>query len=339
MNEDVFGKDPVHIVYVRDKSENITPSLYSGGYVLARYDIHRDDSRWHVYSCFADTEKDAVLSANDPERGRIELFDRGYYVEHVLDAGAATVAPADRIVFGLFHSFDYFHHCGLDPFRALANDVGRDYEIVLANKVLGDSTSLPQLPSYLEEHAGEYRMNSTPVTVDGAKCLVLEWPQMDKMWVDPALNYAIRRRVYHWEEGGPRKLDIRNQDFKEVKPGLFLPMKQTVLKFANMPSEREAIWDKVTAEIGLSVQEVSFDQKLDLANFELPAGVMVNDTIRKENYRVPEEGEKSFERPILEAVQLKMNPSRSAWLPWILCGSMFFILLAVYLFRRRRMAI
>lgn len=313
LNQEVFGSS-FEVDYVRDQTKNVTPSLYSGGYARSRYKIRRVNGNWHVHMVDVESSVDDN-SASSKDLGTHELYQDGYYLSYRVDDGVATVARAGTMVYNLFHAFDYFHHCGIDPFRALAADVGADYAQLKEKEHLKDYTSLPQHPAFLRENSSEYVVVPGVHEIGGESCVLLEWSGMDKMWLDPNLGYALRRRVYHWVEDGPRKLDIQNEDFEEISPGLYLPRRQIVRKYANMPSERQAIWDKVTAELGYTAAKITLGEELPNEPFELPAGALVIDMVREETYRVPEEGEKPFERPILEALDIKVETaSRWTWL-------------------------
>ncbi|MDR3108615.1 MAG: hypothetical protein LBU65_02860 [Planctomycetaceae bacterium] len=78
---------------------------------------------------------------------------------------------------------------------------------------------IPFLPYCLEEHRDSYHVLSTPETVDGHLCWVVERPGMDKFWIAPGLGYMLCKRRFHWGKDKPLRAEIRAKEFKEIEPG------------------------------------------------------------------------------------------------------------------------
>ncbi|GHT37140.1 hypothetical protein FACS189427_09740 [Planctomycetales bacterium] len=174
----------------------------------------------------------------------------------------------------------------------------------------------PFLPDFLEKNKGNYKINPHQEDVDGFMCWVVEYPGMDKFWVDTEHGYVVRKRIYHWEPDKPRKFAIHNSDFREVKPGLWLPYKQIVDKYASIVSESRDIWDKVASRLHYQLETIEFDSQVpdEIFNVSPPVGTYVMDELRGIEYTISDETKDPFEDPIRQGIGvLKVQERMAMW--------------------------
>jgi len=71
--------------------------------------------------------------------------------------------------------------------------------------------------------------------VDGSECMVLEARGYQRIWADPALGFAVRRREIFHE--GTLILQVHCRDFDQVVPGVWLPreVERVVIGSAEIP--------------------------------------------------------------------------------------------------------
>jgi len=325
----------------RVKSQDITPSRYSGGYLNVEFLVAHKKGQWLVHKHFLGNDalppdanvalplKPLTIAAKD---GLIFQWQQSSLDAHVSKFNNGG---------NLFQCLDYFSQLGFDIAKPMTEENRGDYERIRAGAGLVDYLDLPFLPEYLEKNASKYAVQPSMDSVDGVPCWVVEYPQMDKFWVDPARGYAVLRRVFHWSPGKPRKFEIHNKDLREMKAGLWLPFTQVVDKYASIISEERSLWGKVTSRMYYEVKEATVGSVSDgVFKIPIPAGLLVADDVRGIEYRVSSKDADPFLGPdgdqwrsIGEATQ-----GRGRWRSVILGVNLIaiFILTAIFFWRRRR---
>jgi hypothetical protein len=255
------------------------------------------------------------------EHTRELIYHKGAAIDH---QGVLTMI-SPRIFTQHFNHHHYTDYQHLDAYKDLPETSG---------KVTPFEISQPFLPETVEKSPKSYRVREAPEEVDGASCWVLERPGVDAIWVDP--EGLIRQRLLYWGKGQPRSVLTRSLDYKQVLPGLKLPMKLVVDHYANPSIDPKELWDKVTYELTIRLEDCEFNGvKDDDFVYKPPVGSIVNDYFRRVQYRVPTEGEKPFE-VALSVAELEQTP-RSYYL--ILAnGLLFGLILTVVMARRVREA-
>lgn len=81
--------------------------------------------------------------------------------------------------------------------------------------------------------SGRYSIASPDVDVNGIRCVLLEWPGVDKIWLAHELGYAVVQREWNWGVDEPLMMRYVNSDFKQVVEGLWLPMTAVRQAFAD----------------------------------------------------------------------------------------------------------
>ncbi|MDO5552905.1 MAG: hypothetical protein Q4G68_04010 [Planctomycetia bacterium] len=148
-------------------------------------------------------------------------------------SNSAVVAPFGdgRNMYGEWRLFENY---GIAPYRALARDNGLPWpklqELARNAPVLAPVTN-EQLIGNMLANQGAYTTGPATEEVDGAACRVIRREGYDSIWVDPACGYAIRKRIIFQDQGKHKKTVVLNKDFREVRPGLYLPMEQEVTHY------------------------------------------------------------------------------------------------------------
>ncbi|GHT18187.1 hypothetical protein FACS1894189_5700 [Planctomycetales bacterium] len=321
-NESSFFKNDSFLVRCqRTKCEEITKSRYSGGYLNTEFIVAKKDSKWL-------TSKQFIHKGVQNKEGRnivnglwVPLEPETYIVKGQGVFGwlqYGTSASIDMFSNGsgnMHQCCDYFRHIGWDLSRHLVEDKQENYDLLMQKEWLKDYLDHPFLPDFLEKNRSNYKISPQQEDVDGFPCWVVEYPGMDKFWIDTEHGYVVRKRVYHWEPGKPKKFAIHNSDFREVKPGIWLPYKQIVDKYASIKSEEPKIWDKIASRLYYQLEEVLINDVSDgIFDIKPPAGTRIVDNIRGIIYTIHDETKDPFEDPIKQGIAvLKARDRMAMW--------------------------
>lgn len=320
MDRLLFGDEiPFHIDYSRNKCEEVTKSRYSGGYLNVRFALARKEKQWYSLKQFLVVGERNNLGENiitlengqkinSPLEPTIIVTRGNTHLDWKQDGRPLIVIqPLPDDGHNVFQNLDYFRHIGLNPAKHIAHTMGADIKRLSNVEWLKDDLDHPYLPDFLEQNWSKYKVLPDQENVDGFPCWILEYPGMDKMWVDEKCGFAVRKRIYHWGHGQPRKFGIHNLDLKEVKPGLWLPENQVVEKYASIKSEDKKIWDQVASRLYYQLDRIDFGEQVPDSLFSInpTPGTDVVDEIRGIEYTVTEEGTDPFAGPI--ALGIKAN--------------------------------
>lgn len=127
---------------------------------------------------------------------------------------------------------------------------------------------------------GGYIVLSDREEVDGASCVVVRSPGRETFWLDPKISYGLRRREQLDPESKLVKNRWTNRDWKEVKPGIWLP--QTCLReLCGPPLAPEKYRGKAMIQHVYTVRRLEINDVPD-SLFDLPIepGILVADATR-----------------------------------------------------------
>ncbi len=299
------------IVYAREKSEN----LEGGGDLLtAEWTLAHKGDKWLIQRRFLRPGKRGKVTI--PAEPNLLIADADRILEW--DQGGEHCAvdrSQDRQ--NAFSGWYYFRNLGLNVYKYIAESGGLDYEKIQKEERHQKNLDHPFLPEFLQVNRSNYRLLPDREEVDGVSCCVLEWAGMDRVWIDPEHGFAIRRRAYHWGPGDQLKYEIFNRDFREVKPGLWLPFTQAVDKYGSIDVDGEGkrLLGKIINKSVYVVRKLEFDNvEDDFFEVNLPPGTEVNDSIRKMQYHVAREGGNPLEGPISQGMGLLRWPAYRKWI-------------------------
>lgn len=331
MEKMFFESESLLIRYERVEAKDLMPSQFSGGFLLAEWSLAYKGSKWFNERRFTRPMKTKESMVEAAPKTQI-VKDRFWleWKQEFKSAGIDRFNEGGNIYGGLY----YTRNLSLDAPKHIAKSNGADIAVLRKIESYKDDLALPFLPEFLRENKAHYKVLPTPEKVDGALCWVVEWPGMDQFWVDPEHGFAIPRRIYCWSPDKPRRFEFHHHDYREVKPGLWLPFAQDEYIYASIIAERQQLWGNIAAQCKYRVHSLEFDHVPDsLFEVKLPPGTRVIDMARGFQYTVSDNSD-PFSGPIDEAKKLQ----RWSLFYWLLLGGAVFTVGAflIYWFRERR---
>jgi hypothetical protein len=207
-----------------------------------------------------------------------------------------------------------------------------------------------RFPDALRAKQG-FQVEATMEEVDGNSCAVVARGNEEKLWLDPAVNYGIRRQELYDPESGLATNIYHNQDFAEVIPGVWLP-KECSWERCAPPGAPPALRGKPLVRFQFAVSRIGVNNVPDdLFSLKIAPGTLVMDTTLlppKEGheqlvtYPMPADETKLAET-IRRAVEEKQQyESKNFWQKVLIWGNAGAVVLIggalVYLRLRRRKA-
>jgi hypothetical protein len=274
-------------------------------YLSVRYINARKGGTWGISS---------VLVGDDPDTGQrqeqIYYCTKGNIIDWVRDSNHAVVAPFE-LGRNMYQDWYFFQYHGLAPFRFIAESNGVFYKDVLDN--VKDSPYLEPLknlllPDSIKNNMSKYSVLDEQDNIEGHLCWVIEWSQTDKIWIDPKIGGAIRKRIVHWDEAGVVKSIIVNSDYREIQSGIFLPFRQEVTNFVGHEMGlSQSLWGKEYSHFVYEVDSIqfgSFDAEAEkFFDIKLPIGTSVFDLRHETEYTVYDPDHDPFECPIQRGLE------------------------------------
>jgi hypothetical protein len=315
------------VCYQRNNNEVVTES-FASGLINAEWKIARRAEAWYTQQSFL---KGSIDEDSDYRSDiRMSLSKDGelvYWAKSYSNANIFVLSKNSLNVVGT----DFFSQQGINVVRAIASDSKVNYEDIKKLDLYRKDIDHPFMQETLVDNAHKYSLHPQLELVDGVGCWVLEWKDMDKIWIDPECGYSFRRRVCNWKVGGPVRYEIFFQDFRQHSPGIWVPWVQRVNLYTSIHTDRPPLWGKVASKLRYELVEVNLESAPNaLFEMELPAGTIVHDTIRDLVYRVAENGADPFMEPLtgLKKNWLSQNSTLfSVFLLGVLCWF-------IWLFRR-----
>jgi hypothetical protein len=130
---------------------------------------------------------------------------------------------------------------------------------------------------------GRYQPRPRPETVGGIKCLVLEKPGWDAIWLAPEFGYAVVKRELLWPGTTLVMLRMGNEQFEQLVDGFWLPRRVTWELFG-APSHGKEYEGRVLVRSVVSVTDFVVNKVPDsLFRYEFPSGTMLVDFTHKKD--------------------------------------------------------
>lgn len=225
--------------------------------------MHGDLTPYHVDFAFDGERRYLDLKATDtlpkgaPRRQhKVVLFDgqRSYAIDKDTLAMVSVIEGKERTCEDLEI---YCHNVLLIPYR--------DQDRIEENRSIF-------YPYCLQKIRGRYLFHVLPKQdlVDDHWCHVLECPGYEKLWVDPSIGCAIRKRERYTKTKGKPLLFQRHHSFRFIEgaSGILVPTKFTGTYFAG-PDDPPEFLGRPYLELILSVSRVSVNKVTD-ADFNVP---------------------------------------------------------------------
>jgi hypothetical protein len=326
--EQFFGSENLFIHSERTENHILIEQSMRAGAMPAEYKLWRRGANWAAERRFAKPfSNESVTVSGEPLR---VVINGGHMLDWEKGQDQAFLNPFD---FGgnIYGMLQYTKYVGLNAPKFILRSQGHDELLDNLPEGTRDHTGLPFLPDFLRAHRGEYRVAAKPDRIDGRDVCVVEWPGMDKLWVDPARGFAAVRREYSFAPGKPLKDAIFNSDYREVKPGLWLPFAFRV----DIYGGDAATWGKVVSQQEFRLHKIDFDPPADeIFNVSLPVGTYVVDMVRDLHYHVTGKNDTA---PFAMPVQRGMVEPRHSYGFWIAVNLAIAVaIVSVLLLLRRR---
>lgn len=306
-----FESGKLRLRYARVTSKNM---LAKRGNRRCEWLVGRQQHGW--YSEARELDPMELPDQTIPAEPTIYILKSGTSLDWTQYNQSVYIAAQEN--FNVLHGWQYLAGAGLNPYRQVIESVGKSYDDASreSNSMLHQFLRMPLIPDFLAANASHYSVHA-PSPSDGAEitksCWVVEWPDMDKIWVDGARGFAVRRRIFQWRAAGPRAREIDNSDFREIKPGLWFPFRQAVVSYADPEFDNESALNTVINESMYEVSELDFSRSPEkLANLRLPEGTRVSDSVRSVKYTVTSNEGDPFAGPLGQATELLPRKDRKA---------------------------
>jgi hypothetical protein len=332
MEKLLFENDSLLIRYERTKSEDFIKTAASGaGLLPAEWTVANKRNKWFSERRYTHPMRTKELLV--PAKSKTQIVKDGCVVEWDQDAKFANVASIGDDP-NIYTELEYTRILSFDAPKFIARSRGEDIMLIRKTPQLANDVALPFLPEWLSKNKVHYKVLETPEKVDGAICWVVEWPGMDRFWVDPKRGFSILRRAYSWGPGKPLRFQFYQQAYREVKPGLWLPFTQIEEKYANFKAEKESLWGKVAVRSEYHLLAIEFDTLSDsFFDVHLPLGTRVNDMVRGFQYSVSDKNTDPFAAEIADAK--KMLSSEFKIITLVSAASLLLVIIVRIFYRMR----
>lgn len=327
----LFESESMLIRYERAESTTVTRIPNGGDLMLREWCTAYRNGKWFSEIRFTQPyeSKDSVVHGEP----HTTVLKDGFVLEWTQHNKSAVLDALD-LGANTYRDMVYMRHLSLNYPKYIARSLGLEGRMDEIRQRFGRDVDFPLLPEFLEENESHYRVLLKPELVDGVECWVVEWPGMDRLWVDPKRGFAVRRRTYAWGLNGPLRLDIVNKDYQEVKEGLWLPFTQIETRYFNPKYRQPGLAGKVRFKAVYKVKSIEFDQLTDaFFDITLPPGTWVLDVPREFRYVVTDESSDPFELPIAQGgAEVKRGIMHFWFIAINVIGIM--ALLTVFVYRR-----
>jgi hypothetical protein len=177
----------------------------------------------------------------------------------------------------------------------------------------------PFLPKAIEEAINNYLVRGME-KVDGADCVLVERPGVDRIWVDPAKGFVVRKREIYFNKTRPTQTlseVVYNKDLVEAKTGVWIPKTQVVDFYPDPLYEDKSVWGKLTCRWTLRIDRFEFDTLKDsFFSVNVPANTYVTDHVRNLEYVSQNAGDTPFGEAI-EFAKQAAKPRRISIFVWV----------------------
>ena len=201
------------------------------------------------------------------------------------------------------------------------------------------------LPYALDVADNEWKVQPTIAIVDGSECHVLESKYRQRIWIDPALGFAVRFREMYQniterpKETWPLAHRYSYRDFQKMSDTIWLPRVVDIVAYVSA-KEPEGRWNLPGWSTSIHVKKLAVNDRVSdrLFKISFPPGTTVIDDIHNRFYFV---GDANEELDITVSKERDRFPtSRTRHLSWLLVvNAILVVMIAVaigYRYLRRK---
>lgn len=322
-----FQAQSMRLRFERPAVEVLLPKSLASGELPCEWTVAYGDKRWFLEQRFTEPSKSKELWI--PAEPQKWVIDDAFLLDWTESAKFAAITDFEGSR-AVHSALQYTSNLSLDAPKYIAEASRHPDALDKMRRRFNSFVDLPFLPEFLRENRSKYRVRPQPESADGASCWIVEWPGMDAFAVDPDRGFAVVRRTYHFGPGEPPRVTIHNSDYRQVRPGLWLPYRQVVERYGDVRGDPRALWGKVVARETYLVRELEFDSiGDDQFAVQLPPGTKVIDEVRGLTYKVGDANQADpFDFPVIESGRGPNRPGIHWWL-WLNVGLVSLAVLAV----------
>lgn len=134
---------------------------------------------------------------------------------------------------------------------------------------------------------GKYQVLPQQEVIDGAPCHVIAYGDVDRMWLDPAIGFGIRRRKKRIGATPSHYVQFELSDYRQESPQVWFPRRIRCTAF-HSDVRREQTSPKVEADHLLTITRVEVnDVSGDWFHFTPSPGTLVRELDSGKNEQVP----------------------------------------------------
>ena len=302
-----FENESVLIRYERTRSELINPPG-PGSLAPAEWTLAFKGGKWFVKTRFTQPFETPDLKV--PAEPQINLI-KGPFILEWSQSNQSAVLANTELGRNSYLFWYYTRKMSLNAPKYIARSIGVEDKLHQMRKEVPDDVDLPFLPDFLLANRSKYRVLPQSENFQGSYCWVVEWPGMDRFLVDPTRGFAIPHRVFAWGPSQPKRLELTNSDYRQVKPGLWVPYAQVEVRYYNPRVENPTFANKAKHRSEYTLREIEFNTVPDaLFDVVLPVGTRVFDVPREFRYAVDDQSADPFAVPIVQGLEQLNRPKR-----------------------------
>jgi hypothetical protein len=282
-------------------------SKYSGGDISLNWELAWKDSSFYVKRLFRHMDQQSknqdIFTSEEPF---ILLLKNKNLLNWNQGNSTCSIENAvGDIIINMINEWELFEYLGYNITEKIITLSGNNYPEIYEQKkndFVFYSLFLPYLPDTLRKNSKNYSIRVTQESIDDHLCWVIEWSNHDMIWLDD--RFIIRRRTIYHNDNIQYEISYKNH--KEIRQDIWLPFNISVNIYSNTSVEPKDNWGKIAKKWVFEISDFKIDNVSDSLFDVTPLpGTLVVDGIRKETYRITEEGSDPFAGPIAQG--LKVN--------------------------------
>lgn len=164
----------------------------------------------------------------------------------------------------------------------------------------------------------EYQVQPRTEEVDGHRCVVVSCPGRETLWLDPEMNYSLRRSTSNYLQTDVLGTRYTNTDFQEIESGVWLP-RRCRHEMCGPPQAPAKFRGKPLIAYTYDIQELSINNVPDsLFTLTIDPGMTVVDSTvpgvgSKSAYYIMPADPSKLDETISESLMTQRRAESKAW--------------------------
>ncbi|MDO5553723.1 MAG: hypothetical protein Q4G68_08170 [Planctomycetia bacterium] len=338
-NSEIMEKsDCLHIKCERLHTKDILQSQYSGGDIPLQWELGWTEKSFYAKKTFFPTDAQKQNAKMFIPEEPCVMIVRGTDILE-WDAGR-KVCYIDRFLdrdINFIQEWSIFELLGFDIAKKILTSTGdnyNDYRRRHAGRLGYEFVNKTYMAEAVAD--GRYVVKDEMDVVGDTPCVVMEWPERDKVWLDPERGFALLKRVVYDEKTGQILYVAHYENHSELKNRIFLPGQISVDYYADSSIEPQKNWGKIAKTVMYNISVFDSDHE-GMPEVFPPPGTRVVDGVRKIEYTITEEYADPFAGPTGQGIKRNRHLLIRAAL--VVAGSVLILLGAWLKYRKREIVI